>query len=245
MKILRAQKAIETKRLTDAIWPQGLRVAVLGPHPDDFDEAAVTLKLLQSNGATISVAVLSGSAIGVEDSYCAPEQKAETRREEQRRSCRLFGLPDDELFFLPLEEDAAGEPADNEHNQLIIGDWLAPRMPDLIFLPHGHDQKGGHRNVYSLMRAVVAGRRLNLIAMLNRDPKTVSLRIDAFTPYDETTAAWKASLLRCHDTQQQRNLNTRGYGFDDRILGMDRKNAAELKIAEPFAELFEVEIHRG
>ena len=244
MTALRAENSVATRRLADAEWPAGLRVAILGPHPDDFDFVAVTLKLLHARGAEISVAVLSASAIGVEDSYCAPEKKAETRRNEQRKSCRLFGLPDDALIFPPADEDAEGEPADNTRNCELVGDWLAARNPDLVFLPHGNDQKPGHRNVYSLFRAIVAMRKLSLIAMLCRDPKTIAMRVDAFMPYDAATAEWKRKLLLCHDTQHQRNLHTRGYGIDERLLGHDRKNAAELKIAEPFAEVFEVEIHR-
>lgn len=244
MNELRAERAVATRRLADAAWPAGLRVAVLGPHPDDFDFVAVTLKSLHARGADISVAVLSASAIGVEDSYCAPAQKAETRRNEQRRSCRLFGLPDDALVFPPAGEDADGEPADSDENRRLVGDWLAAKRPDLVFLPHGNDQKPGHRNVYSLFRAIVASRRLSLIALLARDPKTIRMRVDAFMPYDAATAEWKRRLLLCHDTQHQRNLRTRGHGIDERLLGHDRRNAAELQLAEPFAEVFEVELHR-
>lgn len=244
MTKLRAEDAISTRGLDDADWPEGLRVAVIGPHPDDFDFVAVTLKMLYRRGAEISVVVLSASAIGVEDSYCAPELKAETRRNEQRKSCKLFGLRDDALWFPPADEDADGEPANTPRNRELIGSWLASKNPDLVFLPHGNDQKPGHRNVYALFRAIVAGRRLSLIAMLCRDPKTINMKVDAFMPYDAATAEWKRKLLLCHDTQHQRNLRTRGYGIDDRLLGHDRRNAEELKLAEPFAELFEVEVHR-
>lgn len=244
MNPLRAENAIATRRLTDADWPADLRVVVLGPHPDDFDVDAVTLKLLQTRGAEIAVAVLSGGISGVEPSYCPRELMAHTRREEQRTSCRLFGLPAVALTFLPLEEDADTEPMDSEANRKLVADWLLPRKPDLIFLPHGHDQKGGHRNVYSLLRSIITAHQLPTILMLHRDPKTVAMKTDAFTPYDEPTAEWKASLLRCHDTQHQRNLNTRGSGIDDRVLAVDRAAAAELKLSEPHAESFEVEIHR-
>ena len=60
-------------------------------------------------------------------------------------------------------------------------------------------------------------------------------------PYDEAAARWKAALLRCHDSQQQRNLNTRGRGFDERILDHERAGATRLGCAEPYAEIFEVE----
>lgn len=221
--------------------PAALRVAVLGPHPDDFDVVAVTLRHLARHGAAIELAVLSTGISGVEDAYCPVEAKAETRRREQRASCRLFGLPETAIHFLPLAEDADGEPADTDENAELLASWLSPRRPDLVFLPHGHDQKGGHRNVYALFRRVSRIHGLTPLALLNRDPKTISFRADACMPYGVEIAAWKASLLRCHDSQQQRNLRTRGSGFDERILGMDRTSARELKLMAEFAEVFEVE----
>lgn len=244
MSTLRAEQAVLSRNLVTAGWPGGLRVAVLGPHPDDFDVDAVTLKHLQNCGAEISVAVLSGGLSGVEPTYCPRERMAETRRAEQRKSCGLFGLPEAALHFLPLEEDADTEPMDSDANRKLVAAWLLPLRPDLIFLPHGHDQKGGHRNVYSLLRDIVAAHSLACIAMLHRDPKTVAMKTDAFTPYDQSSAFWKAALLRCHDTQQQRNLNTRGIGLDERILAVDRAVAEQLKLHEPYAESFEVEFHR-
>jgi LmbE family N-acetylglucosaminyl deacetylase len=226
--------------------PPGLSIAVLSPHPDDFDCIAVTLRRLRDGGHRLSVAVLSGGASGVEDRYASPPTpacKAALRRAEQEASCRLFGLPEDALSFLPLAEDAEGEPADTPGNRDLVAGWLGSGH-DLAFLPHGHDAKGGHRNVYALFRGVAAARRLSTAAILNRDPKTLALRIDAYTPYGAEDAAWKARLLRLHDSQQQRNLNTRGRGFDERILDMDRRSAAGLGAAEAYAEAFEVEFTR-
>jgi len=223
--------------------PAGLHVAVLGPHPDDFDAIAVTLRRFRETGNTISVAVLSDGASGVEDCYCVPpsdERKTEIRQMEQRASCRIFGLPDSALEFLPLSIDAAGEPANTPANAEIIGDHLVRIGPDIVFLPHGNDQKPGHRNVYALFQQAAARYSAPMVAFLNRDPKTLSCRVDACTRYGEEDARWKARLLRCHDSQQQRNLNTRGHGFDERILEHDRRNAAEYGGA-PYAEAFQIE----
>lgn len=244
MSDLRAEQAVASRNLLAADWPAGLRVAVLGPHPDDFDVDAVTLKLLQDRSAEISVAVLSQGISGVEPAYCPRDRMAESRRAEQIKSCRMFGLPDAALRFLPLEEDADTEPMDCPINRRIVADWLLPLRPDLIFLPHGHDQKGGHRNVYALLRAILADHKRPAIVLLHRDPKTVAMQTHAFTPYDQSCALWKAALLRCHDTQHQRNLNTRGIGLDERILAVDRAAAAELNLPDPYAETFEVELHR-
>lgn len=233
-------------RLDQLAWPAGLAVAVLGPHPDDFDCIALTLRHLHQHGARLAVAVLSTGISGVEDADAhppTPAHKAALRRAEQQASCRQFGLPADALSFLPLAEDADGEPADTAANAAQVGDFLVAHRPDLVFLPHGHDQKGGHRNVYALFRAALAARGLSGTALLNRDPKTLALRLDAGLPYDDDAAAWKAGLLRCHDTQQQRNLRHRGRGFDARILETDQRSAAELGWAAAGAEAFELELH--
>jgi hypothetical protein len=76
---------------------------------------------------------------------------------------------------------------------------------------------------------------------LIRDPKTVAMLMDAYTAFGEEEAGWKARLLRLHQSQHQRNLNTRKMGFDDRILGVNRQAAKELQIPAPYAEAFEWE----
>ena len=244
MKILKNLLSLARPILLDECpLPTGIRLAVLGPHPDDFDAIAVTLRHFRDAGNEISVAVLSGGASGVEDGYGETPTdgcKAEVRRAEQRASCRMFGLADDALDFLPLSEDAEGEPDNPPANAEILVNHLARIRPDIVFLPHGNDQKPGHRNIYALLQQVAARHPSPLVAFLNRDPKTISCRLDAVTLYGEDDARWKARLLRCHDSQQQRNLNTRGYGFDERILEHDRRNAAECGGAT-YAEAFEIQ----
>jgi hypothetical protein len=66
------------------------------------------------------------------------------------------------------------------------------------------------------------------LALLVRDPKNLGMRTDLITPYNSVQAAWKAELLRCHRSQHERNLRTRGIGFDERIL------APERSAGEPF-----------
>ena len=80
-----------------------------------------------------------------------------------------------------------------------------------------------------------------IIALYIRDPKTIRLRMDVYTPFGEAEAQWKAGLLRCHESQHRRNLRTRGHGFDDRILNTNRQIALELGVPAPYAEAFEIE----
>ncbi len=229
--------------LDQLAWPRGLRALVLAPHPDDFDAIAVSLRFFRDRDHRIRLAVASSSPSGVEDSFCtAPTAaaKAAVREAEQRESCRLFGLPDDCLSFLRLAEDEHGHPREDETNYARIRSTLDELRPDLVFLPHGNDTNAGHRRNFAMLERFGREAAFPFTALLNRDPKTVEMRHDLLMFFGEEEARWKAELLRCHRSQQRRNLNTRGYGFDERILRMNREVAAAYPNRPRYAEAFEV-----
>ncbi len=229
--------------LNELAWPRGLRILVLAPHPDDFDAIAVTLRFYRERDAGIRLAVASSSASGVEDSFCptpTATAKAAVREAEQRESCRLFGLPDRCLTFLRLAEDEHGQPREDDANYARIRAVLDQARPDLVFLPHGNDTNAGHRRTFAMLERFGRESAFPFTALLNRDPKTLSMRPDLLMFFGEEEARWKAGLLRCHRSQQQRNLNTRGYGFDERILRLNREVAAAAQGRAPYAEAFEV-----
>ncbi len=212
--------------------------------PDDFDEIAVTLRHLARNGNPLHAAVVrSGS--GVLDSY-APgldwEKKAVIRDAEQRASLRFFGLPEACVTFLALDNDSdEGQLCETPRNAGLLRALVAGLAPDLILLPHGDDTNSAHRALYAMVSQLAGKLRRRVTLLLNRDPKTVSHRADLYTPFGQAEAEWKAEMLRFHDTQHQRNLLTRGLGFDARILGANRQFARELSLGEPYAEVFEVQ----
>ncbi len=87
------------------------RIVTLAPHSDDFDAVGVTLRQFHERGSRIDPAVLTSGVSGVEDFFSGtsdPAVKAAIREEEQRASCRFFGLPDDRLTFMRLSEDEGG-----------------------------------------------------------------------------------------------------------------------------------------
>ncbi|HTH44207.1 MAG TPA: PIG-L family deacetylase [Oxalicibacterium sp.] len=229
--------------LATAAWPSPLTLAVMAPHPDDFDAIGATLRFFHRRGDAIHLAVLTTGASGVEDGFegaTGDDAKAALREDEQRASCRFFGLPPEHLHFLRLAPDDGGNPRLDDANRARIRDFLLPRRPDLVFMPHGNDSNITHQRVYSLFHAVAMNEKLHTCAMLNKDAKTIAMRTDAWLSFDENTAAWKAELLRFHRSQQQRNLNTRGHGFDARVLEICRQSAQELRLDEPYAEIFEL-----
>jgi LmbE family N-acetylglucosaminyl deacetylase len=224
----------------------GLKILVLAPHPDDFDAIGVTLKQLSNNGNQIHVAI-APTGSGVEDAYCPSftlAQKTDLRKDEQRQSLQFFGLPEDCFTFLSLSNDAEeDQPLDNSENADVILTLMHREPPDIVFLPHWNDTNNGHKAMYALFEQAILQLGIPLAAFLIRDPKTIWMRTDLYMPFGQDTANWKAKLLRFHDSQHQRNLRTRGHGFDERILAVNREIARDLALADEYAEAFEVELY--
>lgn len=233
------------RAIPDLSLPNGLKLLVLAPHPDDFDAIGATLRFLSRNRNSIELGVARTGG-GVEDTYrpgLSLAGKADLREGEQRRSIRYFGLPENGLTFLSLANDPEDEPLDTSGNCEVIGNFLAEKAPDIVCLPHGNDTNRGHRVMYSLLKQVAPQTGRPFAAFLNRDSKTIEMRTDLYMPFGQDEADWKAELLRFHDSQHQRNLRTRGHGFDDRILDFNRKTARELSLAAGYAEAFEIELY--
>lgn len=235
----------DTKRplnLNTLSLPSPLSIVVLAPHPDDFDAIGVTLRFFHERGDAIHLAVLTTGASGVEDGFSGAvtdAQKASLREQEQIASCRFFGLPPERLTFLRLPPDEKGHPRLDAENHACIRTYLAARQPDLAFMPHGNDSNVTHQRTYALFRAAAVELKMPVWAMLNRDAKTIAMRTDLYMPFDDGMASWKAEMLRLHRSQHQRNLNTRGQGFDERVLAVCRQSGVDYNAG--YAEVFELE----
>jgi LmbE family N-acetylglucosaminyl deacetylase len=226
--------------------PSPLRVVVLAPHPDDFDAIGATMRFFRDNGNLIEVAVVTSGASGVEEGFhgaLTSDSKGALRENEQRASCKFFGLPEGRLIFLRLAEEDDGHPLEDAANFENVRSYLLSKRPDLVFLPHGNDSNRGHRRTYSLFRQCMEKDNLPLVSCLNRDPKTIAMRNDLLMVYNTDVGIWKAELLRFHQSQHSRNLNTRGYGFDERILNSNRQIAQEIGISGEYVESFELECY--
>lgn len=226
--------------LRDLAFPRALEVLVLAPHPDDFDAIALALRHLHGLGHGLHVAVLTTGASGVDDGFegaADDAAKAALREAEQRASCALFGLAPQRLQFLRLW--GPGSPPEADRQRLKA--WMAARPADLLFMPHGNDSNRTHRRTHETVCALATELGLDAWACLNQDAKTVQLRVDLYFAFGEEDAAWKARLLRCHRSQQERNLRSRGSGFDERVLQVNRQAAQALGLAAPYAEAFELQ----
>lgn len=238
--------------MADLDLPTSARVLVFAPHPDDFDAVAVALRHLRDNGDPIQVIVATSGASGVRDDFVEEDfhgdakrlrvEKGCVREREQTASCRFFGLEGDALSFLRLSESKEGHPAHSAANEQAVANALAAAKPDLLFTPHGNDTNDAHRWIHSTLSKAIDALGEPVVWFLNEDPKTIELRRDVFAPFDEDTATWKARLLRFHASQHQRNQITRGHGFDDRILKVNRKIGESAPFDEPYAEAFELAV---
>lgn len=231
--------------LTSISFSSELRLFVLAPHPDDFDEVAVTLKHFFDNGNDISHVVLTGAASGVLDTFVTPptdQNKIEVREQEQNEALHFFGLPLTNVNFLRLPEADDGELLLDHACRDTVAELFSEFDPDIVSLPYGKDSNTGHQRTFALFRELATPTRKPLLALYHRDPKTLHIRMDTYVPFNSTQAEWKRKMLRYHRSQHTRNLRTRGYGFDDRILAFNEKIAAELPSDVFFAEGFQIEL---
>lgn len=223
--------------------PSEAPVVVMAPHPDDLEEVGVTMRRLLEKGCRISLHVLTSGTSGVENRFCpddtSSENKRRIRRNEQREAMRFFGLPSENLHFAETEEDSDSRLLDNPHNARLIRRIIANERPAAVFMPHGNDTNSDHRIACELVVHALEHLEHETLLCLNRDPKTIAMEINAVMPFGEAEAEWKAELQRIHASQQQRNLNTRGRGLDERIMGVNRRLAEELKLDAAYAEAFE------
>jgi LmbE family N-acetylglucosaminyl deacetylase len=248
-QVLAGARGQGPRPLGELAWPHPLTVLVLAPHPDDFDAIACTLRHLHGQGHVLHLAVLTTGASGVEDGFAGARDdatKAALREDEQRASCAFFGLPPERLHFLRLWGRVPGADADGaaagerDEDLQRLRQWIAARPAELLFMPHGNDSNRTHRRTYESVCAIAQQLGLQAWAFLNRDAKTLGMRVDVVHAFGKDEAAWKAQLLRCHASQQERNLRTRGSGFDERVLEVNRRAARELGLPQPYAEAFEL-----
>jgi len=236
------------------------KVLVLGPHPDDPESVAITCRILMRLGCDIWTTIVSMSPSGVEDEYAQrwqnndsiflQKKKIEIRRREQTRATEKFGLNPDRITFLGIEENKG---LDSPNRSAKIRDHLLSMAPDIVIMPIGKDSNPTHARVYQVFRENAKDLALKkekpVVALYNEDPKTLEVRHDLFVLFGEESADWKRALLRVHHSQQQRNIHSRGMGFDERILHMNRLSYRRLQEMLPhadgparYAEVFEIEL---
>jgi LmbE family N-acetylglucosaminyl deacetylase len=231
--------------LEDCSFSSSLRLLVLAPHPDDFDAIAVMLKYFQANGNPIFLLVLTGGSSGVKDSFLTrptQQNKANIRETEQINALEFFRFPLTHVRFLRLPEDEQGDMILDNGCRKTVGKRFEEFDPDMMALPYGEDSNPSHQRTFALACQLAKLASKPVLAFYNQDPKTVGIRLDAYIAFDQGNSLWKREMLRFHQSQQTRNLQTRGHGFDDRILKVNAAIAKQLKVDLAYAEGFQVEL---
>lgn len=249
--------------------PSAGTVLALSPHQDDPDSIAVTLRIFARAGCRIRYAILCSSHGGVTDHFALAHAKAagtgkikdllvykrKIRNGEQTASARLAGFVAGDCRFIEgAVEDGRGNLAEAPANRTLLKKVVEEEDADIVVLPYGEDTNAGHVNVYRYLcevaPKVALARKRPLLALFNHDPKTIQITHHLVVPFDGESARWKASLLRTHTSQHERNLEERGFGFDERILRTNREIQTRLqeRVLEPwkdeclYAEAFQVEL---
>ncbi len=240
------QEPVNLKALT---WPNAqtnpIIINVVAPHPDDFDAIALTLHYFKQHSYRINLFVLSGGSKGVQDQFLGTddwEEKARIRELEQLASARLFGLQDNNISFLRLIEAEDGELDDSESNYDKLKQHLVTKAPSIWCLPYGSDTNTAHQRTYSMAKRIAQASSQPVLLLCNKDAKTLNFSTHLYLEFGSEEAEWKAKLLRCHESQQARNLNLRGYGFDERVLRFNQEVAKQLNILQSHAEAFHLEL---
>jgi LmbE family N-acetylglucosaminyl deacetylase len=212
------------------------------------------------SGCDIWYAIARLGPSGVEDEYAQrtpnrgsaslQDMKGTIRQREQMQSAEMFGLIPERLAFLGIEED---KELDSPKSLAKIREHLEFVEPDIVMMPIGKDPNRTHAWVYQSFRrcAKELTRKTEkpIIALYNEDPKTIEIRKDLLVLFGEEGADWKGTLLKIHDSQQERNIHSRGIGFDQRILRMNHSSwrhlvetSALVGPSAKYAEAFEIEL---
>ena len=212
------------------------------------------------SGCDIRYGIASLSPSGVEDEYAQrrpnrdsislEDIKGKIRQREQTQSAEMVGLIPEKLAFLGIEED---KELDSPKNLAKVRDYLESLDPDIVIMPIGKDPNRTHAWVYEAFQKCAKDLTLKtekpIVALYNEDPKTIEIRKDLFVLFGEEGADWKGALLKTHDSQQERNIHSRGIGFDERILRMNHSSwrhlvetSALVGPSAKYAEAFEIEL---
>ena len=169
------------------------------------------------------------------------------------------------MQFLRLPENSDQKLSLAAENVLTLYRWLQHLTPHLVIMPHPNDSNVTHQRVAMLYQRSVLHHaellatsrsqqkngpdsvaetavEINPLVMFNRDAKTRAMQDNFVTPFEQPAADAKARLLRLHESQQQRNLEQRNIGFDERVLTMNRALAERLGTASRYAESFDLAV---
>lgn len=110
-------------------------IVIFTPHPDDETfSMGGTISRLTDNGNTVRVVIYTNDNKGSLDLDMTSERLARIRRAEEEESCRIVGVPKENIYWLGYE-DGDLEYADPQTLRGQVARYIKIFKPDAVFSP--------------------------------------------------------------------------------------------------------------
>ena len=202
--------------------PEGQRVLVIAPHPDDeVIGCGGTVRLHRQLGHTVSILYLTDGERGIKNMN--PIKCAELRRVEAVRSAGHLDVPEENLHHLHLRD---GDLINQSGTNYDFRDILQRADPDIIYLPSFIET---HRDHYAA----------NILLKNNLVKSATICAYEVWTPLipnrlvniSNVVEAKKNALME--HASQLKELD-----YLDAAMSLNRYRAAMYRKSSPFAEAF-------
>jgi LmbE family N-acetylglucosaminyl deacetylase len=202
--------------------PDGSRVMVLAPHPDDdVFGCGGTIRLHRHMGHPVSIVYLSDGEQGIQK--LDARQTIHLRNQEARQGAKILGVEEEQLYYLHLKDrDLIHHAGSNQE----FRDLLEFIHPDIIYLPSFLESHRDHFASNVLLKNNLI-HEVIIAAYEIWTPLIANKLIDISPVIEE-----KRMAMMAHHSQLQR-LN-----YVDALLSLNRYRAAMNRKEARYAEAF-------
>jgi N-acetylglucosamine malate deacetylase 1 len=202
--------------------PEGQRVLVIAPHPDDdVIGCGGTVCLHRRLGHTVSILYLSDGERGIKNMN--PIKTAELRRIEAVRSSGHLDVPEENLYHLHLRD---GDIINQSGTNYDLRDILVKSNPDIIYLPSFIETHRDHYAANILLKNNLV-KSAKIAAYEVWTPLIPNRLVNISSVIDD-----KRNALLEHASQQKE------LDYLDAALSLNRYRAAMYRKESQFAEAF-------
>ena len=202
--------------------PDGDRILVMAPHPDDdVIGCGGTIRLHRQFGHTVSIIYLTDGERGIRSLNAT--KTAELRTQEAVRAASYLGVPEENLFHLHLKDsDVINQCGSNYDFRQILENI----NPDIIYLPSFIESHRDHYAANVLLKNNLV-RDATIAAYEIWTPLIPNRLVNITSVIDD-----KRSALQAHASQLKE------LDYLDAALGLNRYRAAMFRRESQYAEAF-------
>jgi LmbE family N-acetylglucosaminyl deacetylase len=141
---------------------RGKTILLFTPHPDDDTFCcAGTLAMLAKNGNTVRIVIYTNDDKGSRDPDMTSERLAKIRKAEEEESCRILGIPKDNITWLQFHDGMLEYASPRDLVEQVTG-IIRKYSPDLVLAPdpgaeyvrwHKTDHRMAANNTIDAIRA--------------------------------------------------------------------------------------------